>query len=192
MHFNFYLQKGLGSEIHNVEEQANTSTLQKSAIQEELEGIRIRLEEANRSLNFIQASNQTLTIENEQLKKELSNKTCDIVDLQKTLKNTQAKCEELNSNCESLVSLNDTLQKENSDLKCNISLANEKYEITENHNRELTIQNDELVNDVCQLKRKVSEQETNFPALLENSNRVKELKETILHLENEVFKMKKV
>ena len=179
-------------ELHDIEELASARALQNSALQAELDGTRIHLSEATQNLSSIQESNQTFQHDIERLNQDLSSKHSSISELQETLEKTNAKYEELNSDFESLVTLNDTLEKENGDLKTSVSLLEEKCEIANNSNQELTITCDKLDNEVSHLKNELLEQERSFPERVENSELVQSLKEKTLHLEDEVSEKKQV
>ena len=179
-------------ELRDVEELASTRALQNSAFQLEIDSTKLKLAETTQNLSSIETTNQKLQDDINRVTNDLLNKSDAISELQETLDKANAKYEELNRDFENLVSLNDTQEKENCELKSSVSILEEKCNISDTSNQELTQKCDKLSQEVFDLKDKVLEQETNFPERMENSERVKLLKEKTLNLEDEVNDKKQV
>lgn len=166
--------------------------MQNTAIQAELNGTKTQLAEATQNLMSTEAANKTFQLDLDQMNKTLEERCSEASGLKESLNASNAKYEELNSDFESLVTINDKLDKENIDLKMNNSMLQQNNEAIQRSNEELIIKCDSLNADISRLQDDISEMERTFPERLENSERVKSLKEKIVYLEDDVSEKKQV
>ena len=166
--------------------------MQNTAIQAELNGIKTQLAETTQNLMSTEAANKTFQLDLDQMNKTLQERCSEASDLKESLNVSNAKYEELNSDFESLVTINDKLDKENIDFKLNNSVLQQNNEAIQRSNKELIIKCDSLNADISRLQDDISEMERTFPERLENSERVKSLKEKIVYLEDDVSEKKQV
>ena len=162
------------------------------ALQAEIDGLKVKLHDATKSLDNVEASNQTNIMEVERLNKELVDKHSTACELQESLNVLTAKYDELNNDFEALVTVNDTLVKENSDLKVNVSMLSDKCDHHEKFNHALSIKCDTLDTEITRLNTVILDSEDNFPERLENSERVILLKQRNSELVDEVGEKKQV
>ena len=166
--------------------------MQNTAIQAELNGIKNQLAETTQNLMSTEAANKTFQLDLDQMNKTLQERCSEASDLKESLNASNAKYEEVNSDFESLVTINDKLDKENIDSKMNNSMLQQNNEAIQRSNEELNIKCDSLNGDISRLQDDISEMERTFPERLENSERVKSLKEKIVYLEDDVSEKKQV
>ena len=166
--------------------------MQNTAIQAELNGTKTQLAEATQNLMNTEAANKTFQLDLDQMNKTLEERRTEASELKESLNASNAKYEELNSDFESLVTINDKLDKENIDFKLNNSVLQQNNEAIQRSNKELIIKCDSLNADISRLQDDISEMERTFPERLENSERVKSLKEKIVYLEDDVSEKKQV
>ena len=179
-------------EIHDIQELANGRALQNLALQAEVDGIKIKLQEATQNLDSVETTNQTNLMELDRLSKELADKNSSVYKLQESLTSVNAKYDELNNDFETLVTVNDTLVKDNNDLKSNVSMLSENCEQNEKFNHELSLKCDTLDKEIARLHTVILESENNFPERLENSERLILLKQRNSELVDEVGEKKQV
>ena len=166
--------------------------MQNTAIQAELNGTKSQLAEATQHLINTEAANKTFQLDLDQINKTLEERCTEASELKESLNASNAKYEELNSDFESLVTINDKLDKENIDFKLNNSVLQQNNEAIQRSNEELVVKCDSLNADISRLQDDISEMERTFPERLENSERVKSLKEKIVYLEDDVSEKKQV
>ena len=166
--------------------------MQNTAIQAELNGIKTQLAETTQNLMSTEAANKTFQLDLDQMNKTLEERCTEASELKESLNASNAKYDELNSDFESLVTINDKVDKENIELKLNNSELQQNNEAIQRSNDELIIKCDSLNADISRLQDDISEMERTFPERLENSERVKSLKEKIVYLEDDVSEKKQV
>ena len=171
---------------------ASTREMQNTAIQAELNGTKTQLAEATQNLMNTEAANKTFQLDLDQMNKTLEERCTEASELKESLNASNAKYDELNSDFESLVTINDKVDKENIELKLNNSELQQNNEAIQRSNDELIIKCDSLNADISRLQDDISEMERTFPERLENSERVKSLKEKIVYLEDDVSEKKQV